>query len=188
MTFNFGKELTHVDDIEVRNLPIESIDVLLSGSPDSKVRLHLISLGGVERDIFLNRIAWDKPSISWSRTVYPIRMRRRELEKSILSPVLSGVALAGSEAEKLELLQLQEGETVFLNVRKILTSGIFPTFDTIPRAHATINAIALIDFVFFDVSYEFFRHTSHENDTIIRILSNLGIIMERVKITQTGKL
>ena len=51
MTFNFGKELTHVDDIEVRNLPIESIDVLLSGSPDSKVRLHLISLGGVERDI-----------------------------------------------------------------------------------------------------------------------------------------
>jgi len=27
-----------------------------------------------------------------------------------------------------------------INVRKIPTSGIFPTFDTIPRAHATINA------------------------------------------------
>jgi len=40
-----GKELTHVDDIEVSNLPIESIDVLLSGTQDSKVRLHLISLG-----------------------------------------------------------------------------------------------------------------------------------------------
>ena len=51
------KELTHVDNIEVSNLPIESIDVLLSGTPDSKVRLHLISLGGVGRDVFLNRIA-----------------------------------------------------------------------------------------------------------------------------------
>jgi len=102
------------NDIEVSNLPIESIDVLLSGSPDSKVRLYLISLGAVGRDVFLNRIAWDKPSISWSR--------------------------ARSEAEKLELLRLREGETVFLNVHKILTSGIFPTFDTIPRAHATINA------------------------------------------------
>jgi hypothetical protein len=134
-----GEELTHVDNIEVRNLPIESTDVLLSGAPDSKVRLHLISLRGVGRDVFLNRIAWHKPSISWSRAVYPLRMRRRELEKSILPPD-GQVALARSEAEKLELLQLQEGETVFLKVRKILTSDIFPTFDTIPRAHATINA------------------------------------------------
>ena len=47
-----GEELTHVDDIEVSNLPIESIDVLPSGSPDFKVRLHLISLGGVGRDVF----------------------------------------------------------------------------------------------------------------------------------------
>jgi len=59
-----GEELTHVDDIEVSNLSIEFIDVLLSGAPDSKVRLHLISLGGVGRDVFLNGIAWDKPSIS----------------------------------------------------------------------------------------------------------------------------
>jgi hypothetical protein len=81
-----GEELTHVDDIEVSNPPIESIDVLLSGSPDSKVRLHLISLGGVGRDVFLNRIAWDKPSVSWSRAVYPLRMKRRELEKFILPP------------------------------------------------------------------------------------------------------
>jgi len=66
-------------------------------------------------------------------------MRRRELEKSILPPD-GQVAPARSEAEKLELLQLQDGETVFLTVRKILTSGIFPTVDTIPRAHATINA------------------------------------------------
>ena len=100
-----GEELTHVDDIEVSNLPIESIDVLLSGSPDCKVRLHLISLGGVGRHVFLNRIAWDKPSISWSRVVYPLRMRRRELEKSILPPD-GQVAPALSEAEKLELLQL----------------------------------------------------------------------------------
>ena len=47
-----GEELTHVDDIEVSNLPIESIHILLSGPPDSKVRLHLISLGGVGRDVF----------------------------------------------------------------------------------------------------------------------------------------
>jgi hypothetical protein len=133
-----GEELTHVDDIEVSNLPIESTDVLLSGAPDSKVRLHLISLGGVERD----RIARDKPSISWSRAVYPLRMRRRELEKFILPPD-GQVALERSAEEKLELLQLQEGETVFLKVRKILTSGIFSTFDTIPRAHATINATRL---------------------------------------------
>jgi len=51
-----GEELTHVDDIEVSNLPIESIDILLSGPPDSNVRLYLISLGGVGRDVFLNRI------------------------------------------------------------------------------------------------------------------------------------
>ena len=69
-------------------------------------------------------------------------MRRRELEKSILPPD-GQVAPARSEAEKLELLQLQQGETVFLKVRKILTSGIFSTFDTIPRAHATINATRL---------------------------------------------
>jgi len=137
-----GEELTHVDDIEVSNLPIESIDVLVSGAPDSKVRLHLISLGGVGRDVFLNRITWDRPSISWSRAVYPLRMRRRELEKSILPPD-GQVAPERSAEEKLELLQLQEGEAVFLKVRKILTSGIFSTFDTIPRAHATINATRL---------------------------------------------
>jgi len=137
-----GEELTHVDDIEVSNLPIESTDVLLSGPPDSKVRLQLISIGGVGRDICLNRIAWDKPSISWSRAVYLLRMRRRELEKSILPPD-GQVDPARSEAEKLELLQIQKGETVFLKVRKILTSGIFSTFDTIPRAHATINATRL---------------------------------------------
>jgi len=135
---HMGEELTHVDDIEVSNLPIESIDILLSDPPDSNVRLYLISLGGLGRDVFLNRIAWDKLLISWSRAVHPLRMRRRDLE-SILPPD-GQVVPARSEAEKLELLQLQQGETVFLNVRKILTGGIFPTFDTIPRAHATINA------------------------------------------------
>jgi len=69
-------------------------------------------------------------------------MRRRELEKSILPPD-GQVAPKRSAGEKLELLQLQQGETVFLKVRKILTSGIFSTFDTIPRAHAMINATRL---------------------------------------------
>jgi len=133
-----GEELTHVDDIEVSNLQTVSIDVLLSGSPDSNVRLHLISLGGVGRDVFQNKIAWDKLSISWSRAVYPLRTRRRELEKSILPPD-GQVAPAQSDAEKLELLQFQEGETVFLKVRRILTSGNFPTCDTIPRAHASFT-------------------------------------------------
>jgi len=64
------------------------------------------------------------------------------LEKSILPPD-GQVAPERSAEEKLELFQLQEGETVFLKVRKILTSGIFSTFDTIPRAHATINATRL---------------------------------------------
>jgi len=124
----------------VINLPIESIDILLSGPPDSNVRLYLISLGGeVGRDVFLNRIAWDKPLINWSRAVHPLRMRRRELEKFILPPDGQAVP-ARSEAEKLELLQLQQGETVFLKARKTLMRGIFSTFDSIPRAHATINA------------------------------------------------
>ena len=92
-----GEELTHVDDIEVSNLPIESIDVLLSGAPDSKVRLHLISLGGVGRDVFLNRIAWDRPSISWSRAVYI------QNEKAVPD---GQVAPERSAEEKLELLQL----------------------------------------------------------------------------------
>jgi hypothetical protein len=81
-----GEEFNHVDDIEVSNLPMESIDVLLSGPPDSKVRLHLISLGGVGRDVFLNRIAWDKPSISWSRAVYPLRTRRGSWRNSYSPP------------------------------------------------------------------------------------------------------
>jgi len=76
-----GEELTHVDDIKVNNLPTESIEILLSGPPDSDVHLYLISLGGVGRDVFLTRIAWDKPSISWSRAVLPLRMRRLELER-----------------------------------------------------------------------------------------------------------
>ena len=88
------------------------------------MRLYLISLGGVGRDVFLHRIAWDKPSISWSRVVYPLRMRRRELKKFIL-PLDSLAAPARSESEKLELLQLQQGETVFLKIRKILMKGIF---------------------------------------------------------------
>jgi len=54
--------------------------------------------------------------------------------------VIASLLCIQSEAEKLELLQLQQGEIVFLKVRKILVRGIFPTFDTIPRAHATINA------------------------------------------------
>ena len=66
-------------------------------------------------------------------------MRRWELKKSIL-PLDGQVVPARSEAEKLELLQLQQGEIVFLKVRKILMRGIFPTFDTIPRTHTTINA------------------------------------------------
>ena len=119
-----GEELTHVDDIKVSNLPIESIDVLLSDPPDSNVCLHLISPGGIGRDVFLNRTAWDKPSISWSRAVHPLRMRRRELEKSAL-PLDGQAALARSESEKLELRQLQQGETVFPKIRKILMKGIF---------------------------------------------------------------
>jgi len=109
------EELTHVDDIKVSNLRIESTDVLLSGPPDSNVCLYLISLGGVGRDVFLNRTVWDKPSISWSRAVHPLRMRRRELEKSAL-PLDGQAALARSDSEKLELLQLQQGETVCLKV------------------------------------------------------------------------
>jgi len=58
------KGLTQVDDVEVSKLPIESIDILLSGPPDSNLRLYLISLGGVGRDVFLNRIVWDKLSLS----------------------------------------------------------------------------------------------------------------------------
>jgi len=60
-----GEELTYVDDIEERNFSTESIEILLLGLPDSNVRLQVINLGGVGRDIFLPRVAWDKPSINW---------------------------------------------------------------------------------------------------------------------------
>jgi len=113
-----SEELTHVDDIKVRNLPTESIEILLSGPPDSSVRLHLISLGGVGRDVFLTRIAWDKLSISWSRAVLPLRMRRRHLERP-KPPINGPAAPVQSEPEELELLQLQHGEAVFLTVRNI---------------------------------------------------------------------
>jgi len=77
------------------------------------VRLYLISLGGVGRDLFLNRIAGDKPSISWLRAVHALRMRRLELERP--KPPLNGpAALVPSESEELELFQLQQGEAVFL--------------------------------------------------------------------------
>ena len=52
-----SEELTYVDDIEVSNLPTDSIKILLSGPPDSNVRLHLISLREVDRDVFLTRVA-----------------------------------------------------------------------------------------------------------------------------------
>jgi len=83
--------------------------------------LHLISLGGVGRDVFLARITWNKPAISWSRAVLPprVRMRRQELERS--KPSLDApTASVQSESEELELLQLQQGEAVFLKVQKIL--------------------------------------------------------------------
>jgi hypothetical protein len=73
------------------------------------VRLYLISLGGVGRDVFLHRIAWDKPSISWSREVHLLRMRRRELKKPKL-PLNGLAAPIRSESEELKLLQLQQGK------------------------------------------------------------------------------
>ena len=124
-----GEELTYVDDIEERNFPTESIEILLLGLPDSNVRLQVINLGGVGRDVFLPRVAWDKPSISWSRAVLPFRTRRRELARP--NPPLNGPAApVRSESEKLELLQLQQGEAVFLKLRKILMKNNFPTFDS----------------------------------------------------------
>jgi len=77
----FVDELILVDNIEVSNLLTESMEILLSGPPDSSTRLHLISLGGVGRDFFLTRIAWDKPSISCSMAVLPIMVRKRELAR-----------------------------------------------------------------------------------------------------------
>jgi len=103
------------------------------------VRLYLISLGGVGRDVFLHRTTWDKPSISWSREVHLLRMRRRELKKPEL-PLNGLAAPIRSESEELKLLQLQQGEAVFLKVRKILMKGNFSTFNSVPRVHATINA------------------------------------------------
>jgi len=96
---------TQVDDIEASKVPIESIDILLSGPPDSNLRLYLISLGGLGRDVFLNRIVWVKLSIRWSRAVHPLRLRRRELEKFIL-PLDSLAAPAQSESEKLDIRKL----------------------------------------------------------------------------------
>ena len=65
------EELTYVDNIEVSNLPTESIEILVSDPPDSHVRLHLFSLGSVDRDVFLTRNTWDTPSIHWSRVALP---------------------------------------------------------------------------------------------------------------------
>jgi len=54
---------------------------------------------------------------------------------------LNGLAApARSESEEFELLQLQQGEAVFLKLRKILIKDSFSTFDSIPRVHATVNA------------------------------------------------
>jgi len=93
----------------------------------------------VGRNVFLYRIAWDKPSISWSRAVHPLRMRRRELKKPKV-PLNGPAAPVRSESEELVLLQLQQGEAVFLKVRKTLMKGNFSTFDSIPRVRATIHA------------------------------------------------
>jgi len=68
------EELTLVDDIKVSNLPTELMEILLSGPLDCSVRLPLISLGGVGRDVFITRIVWDKPSISWSRAAQGQKM------------------------------------------------------------------------------------------------------------------
>jgi len=63
------------------------------------VRLHLISLGGVDRDVLLTRVAWDKPAISWSQAVVPLRLRRQELERPI-PPSDGPVTSVRSELEK----------------------------------------------------------------------------------------
>ena len=65
------EELTYMDNIKLSNLLTESIEILVSDPPDSHVRLHLFSLGSVDRDVFLTRIAWDTQSISWSRVALP---------------------------------------------------------------------------------------------------------------------
>ena len=73
-----GVELSQIDDIDVVNLPTESGRILLAGSSGSSVYLHLISLGGVGRDVCLTNVACDKLAISWSSAVLPLKMRSSE--------------------------------------------------------------------------------------------------------------
>ena len=120
------------------NLPSEAVEILLAGMPESEVRLCRISLGGMDRIVSIARIARDKPLISWSKAVLPLRLRRQELEKARPSP--DGPTISNRvEPEVLELLQLRQGEATFLKVRKLLKDSGFATFDNIPRVHTSIN-------------------------------------------------
>jgi len=134
-----GEELTLIDDTESANLPTESVGVLLSDSPASSVRLNQVSLGGVGRDVIMTRTAWDKPAISWSRAVLPLRVRRRALEKPRPPPAAS-VTQERGESDARELLELQQKESVFLKIRKTLMTSSFRTFDKIPRVHSSVSA------------------------------------------------
>jgi len=112
-----GEEVTHIDDVGVTNLPSEVVGILLAGMPDSEVRLGITSLGGADRTVSVVRIASDKPLISWSKAVLPLRLRRQELEKTRPSSDGPGIE---AEQEALELAQLIQGEATFLKVRGIL--------------------------------------------------------------------
>ena len=112
-----GEEITSIDNTELANMPKESVGVLLSGPPGSSVSLRMVSLGGVSHEVIVTRTAWDKPDISWSRAVLQLRVRRRELEKS--RPLEdTQVSQEQETSEARELLELQQGESVFLKVRK----------------------------------------------------------------------
>ena len=97
----------------------------------------MTSRGGMRRTVLLTRTVWEKPAISWSKAVLPLRIRRRELETKPSPDTQSPTAR--SEADKLEFTQLQQGELVFLKVCKLLMKTSFATFDKIPRTHASIN-------------------------------------------------
>jgi len=134
-----GEEITSIDNIDLMHLPMESVLVLLSGPPGVDVSLSMVSLGGVRHEVIVTRTATDKPGISWSRAVLPLRERRRELEKK-RPPKETPGSQDQEPPEARELRELQQGESVFLKVRRTLMKSSFTSFDKIPRVHSSVNS------------------------------------------------
>jgi len=123
-----GELITHIDSIPTTNAP-HQLHTALQGPEYTSVSLGIADLQGNAQTISALRSPSKTVQISWARAVKPLRVRRRELEKTT-----RGL----TKDEEKECASLLVGGAAFVRLWPKLRALGFRTFDTIPRFNPTV--------------------------------------------------